>query len=512
MQSLMKPEEFTRLSDSILDQAIANLQLKKSSQDPVQWILDNFRIPETPDRRLVLAEYQIRALREALSRDPETGKFKYSVIIWGDIKKSIKSTIAAAVALWRGFHVSWGQVFIVANDLNQAASRVGYYLTRAIELNSELTEKCTTSNYTTKLPNRTTIQCVPIDPSGEAGSNADMVVFSELWGAHEGAKERMWTEMTLPPNKFGESFRWVEGYAGYSGESKLLEQIYDTGRNKGRQLWPDLPVYVNDAARVFCLWNEEPRLPWQTPEYYASEAAVLDPAEFSRIHRNQWISSTQTFVPIEWWDLCKGDVPSLEPGEQIVCALDAAVSGDCFGIVGVSRRYEVIKSADGKETRRYTIIPRYVRKWVPPLGGKLEYSNHDNPSDRNYPEGEIEWLKNNFSVVQWPYDPYQLHYFCREMMSKEYGWFREFEQGTKRLLSDKGLYDLIRDRRILHDDNSELREHVKNANSKKEGERLRIVKRSELLKIDLAVCLSMASYECLNLNLNEIPLRPEVEE
>ncbi len=34
-----------------------------------------------------------------------------------------------------------------------------------------------------------------------------------------------------------------------------------------------------------------------------------------------------------------------------------------------------------------------------------------------------------------------------------------------------------------------------------DGRRMRIVKREEALKVDLAVCLSMASYECLRLNL-----------
>lgn len=41
---------------------------------------------------------------------------------------------------------------------------------------------------------------------------------------------------------------------------------------------------------------------------------------------------------------------------------------------------------------------------------------------------------------------------------------------------------------------SDLTQHVKNANARLEDERLRIVKRSEHLKVDLAVALSMAAY------------------
>jgi hypothetical protein len=49
-----------------------------------------------------------------------------------------------------------------------------------------------------------------------------------------------------------------------------------------------------------------------------------------------------------------------------------------------------------------------------------------------------------------------------------------------------------------------LREHLTNANSKQSKDtesRFRIVKKSESRHVDLCVCLSQASYECLRLNL-----------
>lgn len=496
------------ISDRALDQALQNLRLKKWKADPVSWIEDNFRIPETPNHRLQLGEYQKRALREALRRDEKTGRLVYSLVVWSDIKKSAKSTIAAAVALYRAMQVTYGQIYLVANDLDQADSRVGYYLRRGITLNPEFSSKIkmNSSSYKVILPGGTFIQSIPIDPSGEAGSNADHIVFSELWGAHEEAKERMWTEMTLSPTKYGESQRWVETYAGFSGQSVLLERIYTTAMQQCSRKWPDLEVFTNEEIGFFCMWNTEPRLPWQTKEYYASEAIALTDSEFRRVHRNQWVSPTESFIPIEWWDECLGDVPPLEPGEQVVVALDAAVSGDCFAIVGVSRRYRVVTTANGKKVKQYVIIPRFVRKWQPKPGRKLEYTNVRNPDDRDYPEGEVRHLRRTLNVVQYPYDPYQLHHFCTTLMQKGLGWFKSFDQGGRRLLSDKGLYDLIRDKNIINDGNPDLREHLMNADAKKDNEKLRIVKRSDVLKVDLAVALSMASYECLRLNLNDIPL------
>ena len=82
------------------------------------------------------------------------------------------------------------------------------------------------------------------------------------------------------------------------------------------------------------------------------------------------------------------------------------------------------------------------------------------------------------------------------------GLFRSFSQGEERLRADSDLYQHIARRRISHDGNADLREHLTNANAKQsanEDTRLRIVKKSDSRKIDLAVCLSMASQECLRL-------------
>jgi hypothetical protein len=158
--------------------------------DPVEWIETNFYIPET-NGPIKLYPYQQRCLREALSVGGD-GLFKYSVIVWSDIKKSAKSTLAAAVALFMAYHRKWGQVVSVANDLKQADSRVAYYARRAIELNPKMRAECKIRNYKITFPNGTFFEAVPIDPTGEAGGNADMVIFSEAWGSSSKAQQSMW--------------------------------------------------------------------------------------------------------------------------------------------------------------------------------------------------------------------------------------------------------------------------------------------------------------------------------
>ena len=62
--------------------------------DLIKWIKKEFYIPETKNDpvlngRIGLQQYQEDALRDALSKR-EDGNYKYSIILWSDIKKSSK--------------------------------------------------------------------------------------------------------------------------------------------------------------------------------------------------------------------------------------------------------------------------------------------------------------------------------------------------------------------------------------------------------------------------------------
>lgn len=482
---------------------------RSSIPSPVAWIENNFIIPETrrdPELRgrMVLQPYQRDAITEALSKD-ENGLFKYSLIVWSDIKKSAKSTIAAAINLYRAEYTDFGEFYVIANDLKQANSRVSWYIRRAIQLNPKMHKSWHVQGYTITSPSGSTIEAIPIDPSGEAGSNADQMTWSELWGANEKAKQNMWAEMTNSPTKFGQSFRWVESYAGWAEEAELLYSLYEMGTKQGELLWPDrlypvtdgvpmpLELYVNRSARMLCLWNTVPRCPWQTQDYYASEQKVLHPNQFQRIHRNQWVSSTDTFVPMEWWYACQRkpeEWPEIPKNHPHIIALDAGVSGDSFGLMMGCRHPQFPDE----------VLIQHVQKWVPGLHGKIDFQGSP---EHMGPELTVRDLVKKYNVIEVAYDPYQLHDMATRLGQEHIAWFRPFSQQADRLVADSGLKDLIRDRRIWHRGEPDLTEHIQNADAQedKEDRKLRIVKRAEKLKIDLAVCASMMSRELLRLNL-----------
>jgi len=329
---------------------------------------------------------------------------------------------------------------------------------------------------------------------------------SELWGANEKEKQRMWSEATLSPTKRGKSFRWVESYAGFTEESKLLYSLYDLGVKQGELLWPDrlyevtegtptpLELYVNREAGMLCLWNTQPRCPWQTKDYYREEAKILLPAEFQRMHRNQWVTSEDTFVPMEWFDACfrrPEEWPEVDVKRHpMVIALDAAVSNDNFGLL-VGCRHPQFEN---------DVMVWYAKAWKPGASGVIDFlGTEEDPG----PERVVRKLVKDYNIVQITYDPYQLHDMAMRMKREGIAWIKPFNQGNDRLIADSQLRDVIRDRRLWHRGEPELRDQVQNANAKldEQDSKIRIVKRVERLKIDLAVCLSMCTHELLRLNL-----------
>lgn len=452
--------------------------------DAVDWITSEFWIPEMLNVKspptIELYPYQRACIREALRKD-ENGKFIYDLVLWSDLKKSAKSSIAGAVVLYRAFHTAFGSFKIVANDLKQADSRVFAYMKRAIQLNEKLSKQCLIRNYKVLLPKDTFIEAVPVDPAGEAGGGDNMIEFTELHAAKDKGHQRMWAEMTLSPLKHGTSQRWIDTYAGYSGESPILEPLYDQivkPENRFQIADPDAPddLQTYRLGRTFCLWNTHPRLPWQTPEYYKSERISLLPQDYARMHENAWTTSSSAFVPKEWWQSCKGVLPEMDRFREVVIALDAAVDDDCFGLLVLSRAGEI-----------YHV--RYVQKWTPPTGGKINF---------NEVRETLLWCVDQWNVLEVAYDPYQLHDFCTQLANENVAKFFVFKQGEPRMVSDKALRDIIRDRRIVWDDTitgiDDLTTHIEHANAKADPldpRQLRIVKRAPDMKIDLAICASM---------------------
>jgi len=211
---------------------------------------------------------------------------------------------------------------------------------------------------------------------------------------------------------------------------------------------------------------------------------TLSEAEARVLLEAAWedINDGAAFLPsMTIFDACKETLPAADRRTAIVLAVDGAVTGDTFGVVGVSRHPQ----------RRGDVAVRVIEAYEP----------QGRPLDYDLIERRILEICRTHNVVQVAYDKFQLHQMMQRIAARGV-WTNVFEQGGERLVADKQLYDLFLARRVAHNGDELLRRHVANANRKVEGDdRMRIVKRTESLKIDLVVCLGMAAKRCLELNL-----------
>jgi len=449
---------------------------------------------------MTLEPEQVAVINYMTQRDA-MGKYRFSMWIYSSIKKSAKTTIAAALVLWASWGRGNGHSYVVGNDKEQANTRLMAAILFCMKNNPRMQDRYTRVKDNITLDNGTEIHAVAVDGAGEAGAKPICIALTEAWGATDAKHETMFAEMALSPTDWGDSFQLVESYAGMRGISRVLERLYEMSVQPEYRLHiPECPeAELYQVGSTICYWNTRRFLSWQrdNPGYYAQMQMQMLPTDFARQHLNEWSSSSDAFVPDLWWHGCKAVLKPLSKYDSCTLGIDAAVTGDCFGIVMVSKRVEAIGMTPEERGRRQPIYQdvievRGVWKWQAKPGTSIKFSNPADPNDIDTPEGIIRWLSEEYNITEAAYDPYQMHDLATRLQNVVP--FMPFQQNTPRLVSDKKLRDLIRERRIEYGDGCEdLTEHILNANAKTDGERLRLVKRNEALKIDLAVALSMAA-------------------
>ena len=199
-------------------------------------------------------------------------------------------------------------------------------------------------------------------------------------------------------------------------------------------------------------------------------------------------AASSKFVQIDHWDACKEPLPGLSSVEPLVVAMYSAKGEDptmdsTFAVIGVTRHPE----------RPDDVAVRYAGIWQPTEGQQINYDEVENA---------IRALCQNHALVEVAYLKAQLHDMATRLRREGIGRFREFSVESERIRADRRLQDLIVGRRIAHDGNPLLREHVDHADVEKRGqEGIRIIPRSPALRCGAAVALAMACDRSLYYNL-----------
>ena len=445
--------------------------------------IDEFAIRED-NQPLHLEDHQRAILDEAFRCD-EDGRLVYRTILYSCPKKSGKTAINGLVCLWWGFCVQPpDEIIIASNDLDQSISRTFDTVKGFIKRNPVLKEKAELQRLLIRLDNDTTIKAIPNDYQSESGANQGLSSFDELWGFMSEKSRRLYEELTPVPTKKN-SIRFISTYAGWTEESVLLEEIYNRifdkqGNVKSgvkRPLGEDFPVYT--IGDLFLYWDHEPRMPWQTPEYYASQRADLRINTYLRLHENRWVSNESSLFDMEDWDKCvdPGYCPPL-PNKSIrlYAGADASMKRDRSAVVSVYREGNSIKLGP-------------FRVWQPSPSNPMDYEATM--------EAFVKELVKSYTVSAVYYDPYQFHRSATTLTQAGVKMV-EYPQ-TVGNMTDAGqaLYDAVKHRTLVLYEDDELRKEASFAVGKETPRGMRIVKEKASHKIDAIIALAMATCGAL---------------
>ena len=178
-----------------------------------------------------------------------------------------------------------------------------------------------------------TINTLSSNHGTAAGSNPTVSCFDELWAYSTLRSARLFDEMVPPPTR-KIACRLTVTYAGFEGESKLLENLY----RRGLQLpLVGKDLYAGDGLLLF--WSHEPIAPWQDLVWLNQMRRSLPPSQYLRMIENRFVTSEGCFIEMSAWDKCVNKYLGFAPADNglaIYVGVDVGFKYDQTAIVAVT--------------------------------------------------------------------------------------------------------------------------------------------------------------------------------
>src|SRR5690242_2770686 len=229
------------------------------------------------------------------------GRLRYPEMLFSAPKKSGKTGLSAMLAIYTAAAIGgrFAEVYCLSNDYEQSVGRVFEAARRIVEASPLLrgSSKITADRIRFTSSASCSHACSS-GYSGFAGVNPPLCIFDELWGYVSERSQRLWDEAVPSPVR-KVSGRLTVTYAGFSGESELLERLWKRGM-KGREVAPDLHASSGMLAYI----THTPPAPWQTAAWLSQMREQSRPNAYLRQIENRWVTSESSFVDMAWWDAC----------------------------------------------------------------------------------------------------------------------------------------------------------------------------------------------------------------
>jgi hypothetical protein len=440
--------------------------------DPVAFFIETTLIDPESCELFVLTEAERIFLRHAF--ELTDGRLKYPELVFSGPKKSGKTAFAAMLLIYvvRVLGGRYAEGFCIANSHDQASLRVFQAAARIVEASPLLsidakvgTEKITFGS------TGATITAIPSDYSTAAGANPTISVFDELWGFTSERDHRLFDEMVPPPTR-ALSCRLTVTYAGFEGESALLEGLYKRGI-AGEEIAPDLYA----AGGLLMYWSHQFSAPWQSQQWAQQMREQLRPNAYLRLIENRWVSTESEFLDITWFDACVDREARPSLGDRrlpIWVGVDASTKRDSTAIVACT--YD-------RELRKVRLI--WHRVFQPTSADPLDFEATI--------EATIEWLSRSFRIEECRYDPYQMVASAQRLAARGVPMV-EFPQTVGNLTeASSNLYELVKFGNFAVYADEAMRLAVQRCVAIETSRGWRIAKDKVSHKIDIIVALAQAA-------------------
>ena len=296
-------------------EALDQSALGRWQNDPASFIEQIMRDPEN-GRPFELLPCERTFLRYAYQLNDQ-GRLVYPEQAYCCPKKSGKTCFAAMNLLTMAlvFGGRFAEAYCLANDLEQAQGRVFTAVRRIVEASPHLAREAHIRQNRIEFPSTgASIQAIGSDYAGAAGANPTISCFDELWAYTSERSRRLWDEMIFAPTR-KISCRLTVSYAGFDGESQLLEDLYKRGLAQ-QQVGPDLRA----GHGLLMFWTHEPQAPWQDQAWLDEMRRSLRPHQYLRMIENRFVACEETFIDMAWWDACTTGRPVMADASMPVWA------------------------------------------------------------------------------------------------------------------------------------------------------------------------------------------------
>jgi phage terminase large subunit-like protein len=457
-----------------MSDVLENSALQRWQRDPISFINALIRDPVT-EQPFELCDAQKQFFNHCW-KTREDGRLLYPEQCFGAIKKSGKTGTAAMHVLTTTlvYGGRFAEAYVVANDFEQAQSRVFAEIKKICEASPLLKRECEIYQSRILFPQTNAcIQAIGSDATSAAGGHPCVSSFDELWGFCSERSRRLYEELVPIPSR-RISCRLVTTHAGYSGESSLLEEMYNTGL-----ALPKIAPNLHAGNHRLFFWSHEPLLSIQTASWLEQMRETTRPIQFLRQFENRFVTSESSFIDLAAWDRCVDPQLSAVPADMflpVYIGVDASTKRDSSAIVAVT--------FDQKTQKVRLVFHRIFQpSQTEPLDFELSI------------EATLLDLKRRFQIRRLLYDPFQMQASAQRLIKAGVPNVEEYPQTLDRLTAtSQQLYDLITGQAFVAYPSEAIRLAISRTVAIEGTRGWRIGKTTQSHKVDVVIALSLACF------------------